>query len=216
MGFKTEEVVTIDFTTQAPTTGAATDADSLPTGKLVINGTDDVAAVTVTNKETGVYKAVVTLPTVADGDELQLRINATVGGIAGKAVIWTGDGVATRPQDVFARLGAPVGASVSEDVAAIQADLPTRITKNVALENFPFLMVLASDDITPATGLTVTATRSIDGAAFVATANAVSEITFGWYKISLANSDLNGNTIALRFTAPTANDRNLTIVTQAT
>lgn len=118
--------------------------------------------------------------------------------------------------DNFVRLGAPAGDSVSADVATIQADLPTRITKNVALANFPFLMILASDDISPATGLTVTATRSIDGEAFASAANAVTEIASGWYKINLAASDLNGDTIALRFTAPTANDRNITIVTQAT
>lgn len=114
------------------------------------------------------------------------------------------------------RLGTPAGASIAADIAAIAADLPSKITKNVALANFPFIMILASDDITPATGLTVTATRSIDGAAFAACANAVTEIANGWYKISLAASDLNGDTIALRFTAATANDRNITIVTQAT
>jgi len=119
------------------------------------------------------------------------------------------------------RIGSPAGASVSADIATaqidltqIKADLPTQITKNTALANFPFLMVLASDDITPGTGLTVTATRSIDGAAFAACANAVTEIANGWYKISFDASDLNGDTIALRFAASTANDRNIAIVTQ--
>jgi hypothetical protein len=119
------------------------------------------------------------------------------------------------------RTGQPAGISLSADIAAaqtdltqIKADLPSTITKNTALANFPFLMVLASDDITPGTSLTVTATRSIDGGAFAACANSVTEIANGWYKISLAASDLNGDTIALRFTASTANDRNITIVTQ--
>jgi hypothetical protein len=94
------------------------------------------------------------------------------------------------------------------------ADLPTQIRKNTALANFPFLMVLASDDVTPGTSLTVTATRSIDGAAFASCANAVTEIANGWYKISFDASDLNGDTIALRFAAATANDRNITILTQ--
>jgi len=105
-------------------------------------------------------------------------------------------------------------ATAQIDLTQIKADLPTQITKNTALANFPFLMVLASDDITPGTGLTVTATRSIDGAAFAACANAVTEIANGWYKISFDASDLNGDTIALRFAASTANDRNIAIVTQ--
>lgn len=99
-GHKTGETVTIDFTTASPTTGAAANADSLPTGSLVLNGTDNAATVTVTNKEVGVYKAAVTLPTVTDGDELQLRIAATVGGVAGKGVIWTGAGVTSRAADL--------------------------------------------------------------------------------------------------------------------
>lgn len=101
-------------------------------------------------------------------------------------------------------------------IAAVQADLPQRITKNVALANFPFLMVLASDHATGATGLTVTATRSIDGAAFAACANAVVEVANGMYKIDLAATDLNGNTITLKFTAATADTRFITIVTQPT
>jgi hypothetical protein len=112
------------------------------------------------------------------------------------------------------RIGQPDGVSLAADLSQIKADLPSAITKNTALANFPFMMVLASDDITPAPGLTVAATRSIDGGAFASCANSVTEIAHGWYKISLAAADLNGDTIALRFTASTANDRNTTIVTQ--
>lgn len=101
-------------------------------------------------------------------------------------------------------------------IAAVQADLPQRITKNVALAAFPFKMVLSTDHITPATGMTVTATRMIDGAAFGACANAVSEVSAGWYKIDLAAADLNGNTIGLKFTAPGADQVDMTIVTEPT
>lgn len=94
------------------------------------------------------------------------------------------------------------------------ADTVNKPTKNTALAAFPFLMVLSSDHVTPATGLTVTATRSIDGAAFGACANAVVEVASGWYKIDLAAADMNGNTIALKFTAATADARNVTIVPQ--
>lgn len=106
-------------------------------------------------------------------------------------------------------------ATAQSDLTQIKGDLPTKITKNIALANFMFLMITASDDITPLTGATVTATRSIDGASFASCANSVSEVSNGWYKISLAASDLNGDVIALRFTATLANDTNISIVTQA-
>lgn len=86
------------------------------------------------------------------------------------------------------------------------------IKKNTALTAYPFLMT-DSTTHAPATGLTVTATRSIDGAAFGACANAVSEIASGWYKITLAAADLNGGTIALKFAAAGADQANHTIVT---
>jgi hypothetical protein len=101
-------------------------------------------------------------------------------------------------------------------VDAIIADLPSRITKNTALANFMFKMVDATDHVTAETGLTVTATRSLDGAAFGACANSVSEVASGWYKIDLAAGDLNGNVVVLRFTATGADTAEFLIVTQPT
>lgn len=87
------------------------------------------------------------------------------------------------------------------------------IQKNVQLVAFMFVMTNSTTHV-PQTGLTVTATRSIDGAAFGACANAVAEVSSGWYKITLAAADLNGIVIALRFTATAADDTDITIVTQ--
>ena len=87
------------------------------------------------------------------------------------------------------------------------------IQKNTALANFEFLMVDATDGYTEETGLTVTAQRSIDGAAFAACANAVTELSNGIYKISLAATDLNGDVITLRFSATGARTRLVTIKT---
>jgi len=103
------------------------------------------------------------------------------------------------------------------EIAAIKAKtdlLPDGVTKNTALANFPFMMIDSVDHITPKTGLTVTAERSIDGAAFGACANAVTEVANGWYKITLATTDLNGDTIALKFTAVGADATNIAIKTQ--
>lgn len=88
MTVQSAQSVTVLFTTRVFSTGVGTNADSLPTGTLYVNGTADAASVTVTNISTGLYKAAVTLPTLAAGDEVQLSIAATVSTIADKAVIW--------------------------------------------------------------------------------------------------------------------------------
>jgi len=87
------------------------------------------------------------------------------------------------------------------------------LKKNTAFSAFEFVMT-DSTNHNPLTGATVTATRSIDGAAFGACANAVAEVASGVYKIDLAAADLNGNCITLRFTAASADDRLVTVFTQ--
>lgn len=89
----------------------------------------------------------------------------------------------------------------------------SNLKKNTALAKFEFLMT-DSTTHAPKTGVTVTATRSIDGAAFGACANAVTEVASGIYYIDLAAADLNGNVITLRFTGTASDDRDVTIITQ--
>lgn len=94
-----------------------------------------------------------------------------------------------------------------------QTDL--RVTQNLALANFEFLMVSSTDHVTPVSGLTITATRSIDGGAFAACANSASSLASGIYTINLAATDLNGKVVTLLFTATGADARYVTIITQA-
>lgn len=106
--------------------------------------------------------------------------------------------------------------TVSSDVTAIKAktdNLPGGVQKNTALNNFEFLMVDSTDHASPKTGLTVTAQRSIDGAAFASCANSASEVGNGVYKINLAAGDLNGTVITFKFTASGADARYLTAKT---
>jgi hypothetical protein len=98
---------------------------------------------------------------------------------------------------------AAILALLDTEIAAIKAKtdlLPEGIKKNQALNNFVFLMVDANDHVTGKTGLSITATRSLDGGSFAACANAATEIASGLYKINLAASDLNADVVALRFT----------------
>lgn len=79
---------------------------------------------------------------------------------------------------------------------------PWGFKKNTNYGPFVFYLVSSSDHITPATGLTVAATRSLDGGAFSSTTNAVSEIGGGFYKVNVVAADLNATAeVALRFAA---------------
>lgn len=107
--------------------------------------------------------------------------------------------------------------ATSAALAAVAADLPNLPTKNVALANFPFVMVLSSDHVTGATGLTVVCQRSIDGGAYLNCTNTpATEVANGSYEISLSAADMNGDTIMLKFTAATADARFIGITTQPT
>lgn len=90
------------------------------------------------------------------------------------------------------------------------------VRKSTALSNYMFKMVDATDLKTAETAVTVTATRSIDGAAFAACANAVTEVASGWYKISLATTDLAGDVIVLRMTGTGCHPYEAVIITQPT
>lgn len=118
-------------------------------------------------------------------------------------------------QYVIRVTGDPVSGITQSGLFCFEIGPASAIKKNVQLASFPFVMFDATDHVTPKTGLTVTAQRSIDGAAFAACANAVAEVSNGAYKITLAASDLNGTNILLKFTATGADPRHILIVTQS-
>ncbi len=89
----------------------------------------------------------------------------------------------------------------------------SNIRKNTALSAFEFVMTDSATHA-PITGRTVTATVSLDGAAFAACANSVSEVASGVYKINLAAADTNGNVVTLMFTAAGSDPTLVTLITQ--
>lgn len=116
------------------------------------------------------------------------------------------------------------GVDVAADIIALKAEtvaikaktdlLPSGIPKNTALAAFEWLMVLAADHISPATGKTVVCQRSIDGAAFAnCNTTPATEVSDGIYKVDLAASDLNGDVITLKFTEATCDTTLITIKT---
>jgi len=114
-------------------TGALVDADSLPTGILVLDGVNDGATVTVANISTGVYTWSVTIPGGATAGQLaQIRIAATI------ATIATGGGVAEGQVDtVYGSDLATAAALATVDgiVDAILVDTDTTIPGLIAALN---------------------------------------------------------------------------------
>lgn len=91
------------------------------------------------------------------------------------------------------------------DTAAVAAGVVGGIDKNATFSNFMFVM-RDSTNHDPATGLTITATRSIDAGAFGAAAGTVAEIGNGVYQFDAAAADTNGDVITWRFSATGADD----------
>lgn len=128
---------------------------------------------------------------------------------------WNGTAVATPDTAGYPKVTLKVGTGTGEiSLSSGRVALQAGIRKNQALANFPFLMT-DSTNHNPATGLTVTGTRSIDGAAFGAgTIANMTEVGTGVYQCDLGAGDLNGDTIALRFTATGADDLVVTLITE--
>ena len=110
-----------------------------------------------------------------------------------------------------ALVGGRMDASVGAMAVPVTLTNTQGIKKNTALNNFEFAMYDSAGD--PKTGETVTAERSIDGAAFGACANSVVEVASGAYKINLATTDLNGDVVTFKFTSAGAKTQMVTIVT---
>lgn len=80
-----------EFIVSNPATGAAVNADSLPTATANKNGADDAGFVlTVANIDTGRYKITGTVPGgYAEGDMVNVTVAATVSAVVGKGVVDT-------------------------------------------------------------------------------------------------------------------------------
>lgn len=216
---KVQGVVLVDtlttYTGNTPQTGDSFARLGVPAGVSV---SADIAAIEAQTDDIGVAGAGLT----ALGDTRIANLDATVSSRATQTSVDTIDdfldteiaAIKTKT-DQLNFTGTDVKATLDGETVALTAGQIT-VKKNVALANFMFKMVLSSDHVTAGTGLTVTCQRSIDGAAFANCATSTAtEISAGWYKVNLAASDLNGDTIALKFTAPTADQRDVLIATQA-
>lgn len=109
-----------EFVTTSPSTGGAMNADALPVATATVNGVDDAGfALTVANLDAGRYKITGVVPAYAAGTRVQVSIAATVGTIAGKAVVdsFTVEDYSTT--DVITELPAVVEAAVISGINSI-------------------------------------------------------------------------------------------------
>jgi hypothetical protein len=122
-------------------TGAATNADVLPTATAYRNGTSDAGFVlTVANVATGLYKVTGTVPAYSVGDKVSIIGSATVGGIAGVAPIFDfvvdtsrASDVETDTVDIQNRLPAAlVGGRIDASIGADALGLSTLDAQDVA------------------------------------------------------------------------------------
>lgn len=115
------------------------------------------------------------------------------------------------PVGAFANNSITAAAAADDFIDEINAALPK---KNVALANLPVNMVLTSDHVSAATGLTLGITRSIDGGAFGAGTGTAAEIANGAYQYDASAADMNGDMIIFRFTGTAADDRFIIVKTR--
>lgn len=181
---------------------------------------------TVTDLGTGDYKLALTTSHTDTLGDLVLHITAVgadpldVFGVV--ELDRTGATVTSVTGNVSGSVGSISGITFPTNFNLLSIDangrvkVLTGVTKNTALSGFMFMMT-DSGTHAPKSGLGsgVTGTVSKDGGSFNSLTNAVTEISGGWYKVDLAATDLNGTTIALRFTGSAADDTDITIVTSS-
>ncbi len=128
---------------------------------------------------------------------------------------WLGTACATPDTAGYVKTTIKNGTGTGElSITSGAVKIQTGLKKAQAIANFPFLMTDTTNH-NPLTGLTVTATRSLDGAAFGAgTIANMTEISNGMYQCDLGTGDTNGDTVTLRFVAAGADDLFVTLITE--
>jgi hypothetical protein len=218
-----------------PNAALATGADSVV---LYLQGAASMAPVvleielTATNNQDGVRAGMTALPNAAAAAAGGLiTIGTSTGQLApdgsGNVSVgqWLGETLTldgnNLPEVCVTDWDGTAVAALPTHFSSLAIDSSGRVTiapsqlvvkKNTALPYFGFVMYDSNGN--PATGLTVSTQVAIDSGGFGATTNSPVELSNGWYKVSFAAADLNGNVILFRATAAGAQDTNKTILTQ--
>jgi hypothetical protein len=204
-------------TLTAPTNITSTDG-KIALGAEAVGGGYGVMIATDTQALPGVSIGSVTGAVGSVTGGVTVTTNSDKTGYSGTVTDKTGFALSTAGNTAVATaiLATPANKLATDSSGRVTPRLE-RITRAAALSNFEFLMVDSSDHSTPKTSLTVSATASIDGAAFASlpSGNTATEVGSGIYKIDLSANDTDGVVITLKFTAAGADARYITLITQA-
>ena len=114
---------------------------------------------------------------------------------------------------------AQITADIDANSTQLNTTLPALIddlaVKKNATFTLHFEMVLASDHVTPATGLTVTGQAVLDSGSYGAVAGTITEISNGTYRFDALAADTNGDMGTWRFSSATADDTKVSFKTVA-
>lgn len=142
------------------------------------------------------------------------QVILTSGVVSADTTKWNGTAVATPDTAGYPKTTVKVGTGTGEiSLSSGAVKLQTGLKKNQALLNFPFQMT-DSTNHNPATGLTVSVSVSLDGAASFTSVGTATEMANGWYQIDLTAGNMNGDTIAFKAIATGADDLGITIITE--
>lgn len=128
----------------------------------------------------------------------------------------SGSGVAITGRDIGASVLLSNGSGSGQiSLSSGSVAITSNIKNGQALTSFMFMMT-DSTNHNPATGKTVTCTRSIDGGAFAAGSLAnEAEVSNGMYKVDFGAGDLTGKVIILRCVATGCDDTFERVITQS-
>lgn len=134
----------------------------------------------------------------------------TVNGLAANVI--TAASIATDAIDADA-IAANAVAEIASGLPTLTQINTTRYLKNTASQKVYFTLVDSTDHVTRKTGITVTAQRSLDGAAFGSATGTVTEVGNGVYYHSTSTADINADDVVFRFTGTACDPVELHIVT---
>lgn len=143
---KPGDTISGQFTTRRFDTGAATNATGMPVGTLVLNGANTGEAVTVVNVGTGLYSWSVAVPAAySSGDDIEVRINATVNLITDQAIIFRDTVDAKRVADLNDASAPPSAAAIA---AAVELAILNEGDMSAVLEAIRLKIEESDDDLT--------------------------------------------------------------------
>lgn len=199
------------FATGVPTTLAGSPVISAYPGNSTTQLTAGITLTADFDGVTGLNNARVVASSgngYAAGNYVLVITTGTVGGVSVVGEVVGSFSIENRSALMPATAGRTLVITAGGQVSTI----PATLKRAQALGNFMFLMT-DSTTHAPATGKTVTVTRSLDGGSFGAgTLGSVTEVANGWYKCDFATGDTTATVVAFRATATGADDTNLTLL----